>query len=506
MKSKLIEFMNDEYVVVFDTNVYLNLYEYSPHVTDAFINILSSECIKNKLYIPSTVKREFYKNYRKCRGRQRIKIRDISQRLKTHTEDIQRKISKQLDELARLGFPNINELEENCRAKIEEVHQAFDDYEQNHRIYQRVCTKYFKQDKVFQLVQDIENADRALNPFTIDELYDLCEVGKQRYAASTPPGFADTKGKDGIEKYNDLLLWKEAIQLSKEKNCNMIFVTDDVKPDWRMKDSQGKMVFHSLLEEEFSKETGRIVLGLTAYELATILSEHHGLPIPDALESVLEITAEEYVDNLVKSDEFISELSDELMSSSDSYIDTESLSNYDGSYFELQEIYDIELVDYYYHGSTADTAEYEAIVRVSGTGRSREYWGRDDETKDIILGSGCTNILEGELTISITRQTDEGLAELIGSYTYDQMKIESGCLAEIDADYDYDEYEEEDIAGYNYDDESEENDSQELICPKCREIATEGLMSDGYCSECSEHEEEKSIAVNLPFEHHMGKW
>jgi len=497
MKKVLSEFMKNEYVVVFDTNIYLHLYEYSPHVTDAFISIIENASVKNNLYMPSTVKREFDKNYRICSGRQKKKFRDISLRLKSQTEEIQRKISKQLNELERIGFPNIKDLEKSCCTKIEEINQAFDAYEKEHNVYQNVCSKYFSEDKVVKLVKYIEEEKKILDPFIIDELYDICAEGKKRYKELIPPGFGDDKSKDGIEKYNDLLVWKEAIRLSKVKKCNMIFVTDDVKKDWRSKDSEGKSVFHEALELEFLKESGQQVLGLSAYEFFTTLSQIFEIPILDALESILEISAEEYIDNLVKSDEFINQIGDELMATSEEdYIDIGSLSNYDGSFFELQEVYDIELVDYYYKGYNDGKAEYEVIITVAATGRSKEYWCKDDETKDIILGEGCTNTLEGELTITILRKPDEHLIELIGSCDYEKIVIVSGELSEISAEYDYENDSEEDI---------EDDDVEELICPKCREVAAEGLMHDGYCSDCSQHVDEGIAEVTFPFESCMRK-
>ena len=90
MKDKVIKFIKNQCIFVFDTNVFLNLYEYSPHVADFFIDIISQ--IQHRLYIPNTVKREFDKNHRDCQGRQKKKFQNVPRALKKHTEQVRSKL------------------------------------------------------------------------------------------------------------------------------------------------------------------------------------------------------------------------------------------------------------------------------------------------------------------------------------------------------------------------------------------------------------------------------
>ncbi|MGI6732433.1 MAG: PIN-like domain-containing protein [Anaerovoracaceae bacterium] len=85
MVEKVKEYLaKDNSIIVFDTNVFLNLYEYSPHVSDFFIELISY--IKDKVVVTSTVKREFYRNHKSCYHRQKKKFENVPHQLKKSTE------------------------------------------------------------------------------------------------------------------------------------------------------------------------------------------------------------------------------------------------------------------------------------------------------------------------------------------------------------------------------------------------------------------------------------
>ena len=94
------------------------------------------------------------------------------------------------------------------------------------------------------------------NTPSVDDLYHICEEGKSRYAQSIPPGFEDAKNKNGIEMYNDLIIWKETLAFCMKLNADLIFVTDDVKKDWWIQKPNQIDIFHEELVKEFEKFTG----------------------------------------------------------------------------------------------------------------------------------------------------------------------------------------------------------------------------------------------------------
>ena len=72
------------------------------------------------------------------------------------------------------------------------------------------------------------------SPFTFSELKNICKEGSFRYANQIPPGYKDAETKEGIRQYGDLIIWKEILQYAQQQKCDIIFVTNDVKPDWLM--------------------------------------------------------------------------------------------------------------------------------------------------------------------------------------------------------------------------------------------------------------------------------
>lgn len=64
-----------------------------------------------------------------------------------------------------------------------------------------------------------------------------------RYRYNLPPGYEDAKTKEGIDKFGDLIMWKQIIKKSPEiTKKHIIFVTSDTKPDWFHKSNQNEVV------------------------------------------------------------------------------------------------------------------------------------------------------------------------------------------------------------------------------------------------------------------------
>lgn len=104
MKSEIAKLLDGDCSIIFDTNVYLNLYEYSPQIADFFIEITSK--VSSKIVIPNTVKREFDRNHKECHGRQKRKFDNVPAVLKKSTDQMEDKISKQFSILKNFQFPS----------------------------------------------------------------------------------------------------------------------------------------------------------------------------------------------------------------------------------------------------------------------------------------------------------------------------------------------------------------------------------------------------------------
>lgn len=68
-------------------------------------------------------------------------------------------------------------------------------------------------------------------PFSEERLNQIYQDGDRRYTENVPPGFKD-KQKGGTRQFGDLVLWFQIIEISKEFQKDIIFITDDEKEDW----------------------------------------------------------------------------------------------------------------------------------------------------------------------------------------------------------------------------------------------------------------------------------
>lgn len=498
MKDNVKRFLDKDCIIIFDTNVYLNLYEYSPDIADFLINII--ELVDSKIYLPNTVKREFHKNHNHCQGRQKKKFQNVPKMLKKHSEKAKIGILNQLIILEKFKFPGIDALKCLCTEKILEIDQAFDKYVEEQDVFQKINMKFLDADRILGIINKINNTDRLLEEFTIDELYSICEEGKNRYSKSIPPGFEDAKTKDGIEKYNDLIIWKEALKLCKTKNKDLIFVTDDIKNDWWIKEINKKDIFHVDLVKEFNDNTGKDILGVTSYELFTIIAGLFSIEIPQTIERVLRFSTGDYLENILAESDFKDELAAELEYSDELYVDTDTLSNYDGSYLQISDcIDDIEILRHEFEGYENNNAVYRVILNIQTSAISKWYCGKDEDTKEIYLSdSYYVHTLEGEIEVKITRDAEDYyLEDLLNDNSYAKLDIISCKLVETDSYY----FNVDDLCiecGINIGEVMHKSggmvchncavgDENGEICPSCGEKVPQEMMAgNGFCIECTQ--------------------
>ncbi len=87
--------------------------------------------------------------------------------------------------------------------------------------------------------------------------------------------------------------------------------------------------------------------------------------------------------------------------------------------YEIGEIVDDEIIYYF-------------TYRIKTTATSYEYWGRDDDTKDVIRSDGRIHKLTGDVVVEVKRKIDEALI-LDGSSAYSDVRLISGDLKEYEA-------------------------------------------------------------------------
>lgn len=237
--------------IVLDTNVLLSAYGLTPDARKKLFEILS--LIEHKLVMPYQVGLEFHRNrltkidaYLKANDDAKKEIIDNLNKLKNKLKNNERPFNliKSNEVLCRNLISVFEECTEQIKARFKEVSgdQLSADV--------RDITKDLIYDKISTFFNGKIN-----KKFDGSELEAIYKEGALRYSRLVPPGFEDMKTKPEPDRYGDLIIWKELIQIANKNKKNIIFVTNDTKDDWWF-NNKGKKEPRSELRQEFNRATG----------------------------------------------------------------------------------------------------------------------------------------------------------------------------------------------------------------------------------------------------------
>ena len=239
----------DNSLIVFDTNVLLNLYRYNEDARTEFINVI--KFYKERLWIPYQVGLEFHRRREDIMRKNAMAYTALGEKL---TEQLVKTVSTLEGEYSRHPYINMKDIRskvERCAASIK---KSLDKQKENH-------PDYSNEDKILNAITDLFDG-RVGEDFAEKDLDALYKEGEKRYANDVPPGYCDEKIKKDKPKrhlYGDLIVWKQTINHCKERSKNVIFITDDHKPDWWDK-VDGKHTPRKELIKEFADRTGQSII------------------------------------------------------------------------------------------------------------------------------------------------------------------------------------------------------------------------------------------------------
>ena len=236
-------------LIVFDTNVLLNLYRYDEDTRTEFINVI--KFYKERLWIPYQVGLEFHIRREDILRKNAAAYTTLGEKL---MEQLVKAVSTLESEYSRHPYINIKDIRSKVEKCAESIKKSLDKQAENH-------PDYSKEDKILEAITDLFDG-RVGEDFAEKELDALYKEGEKRYANDIPPGYCDEKNKKEKGKrslYGDLIVWKQTIKHCKELSKNVIFTTDDHKPDWWNK-VEGKHTPRKELIKEFVDDTNQGIL------------------------------------------------------------------------------------------------------------------------------------------------------------------------------------------------------------------------------------------------------
>lgn len=236
-------------LIVFDTNVLLNLYRYTDDARDEFLKII--EAYNDRLWIPYQVGLEFHRRRTEIIRKHSAAYKEVSDEL---SEQLVKAFETVASRYSRHPYIDFNALKKKVQRSADSIKRSLIKQMAEH-------PDLLNNDPVLDALTRLFDG-RTGSDFTDDMLEALYKDGERRYSNKVPPGYCDEKNKKGQDKrsiYGDLIVWKQVIHYCKEKKTSVIFITDDHKSDWWEK-VDGKHSPRKELIKEFVTNTGCDIL------------------------------------------------------------------------------------------------------------------------------------------------------------------------------------------------------------------------------------------------------
>lgn len=235
--NEKLDFKNleEDTIVIFDTNTLLNIYRYSNNTREKLIKAISN--IRKNIWMPYQVGLEFNLNRR-----------NIIEKLKKNKEDkkrdINETITKSINALSQ-RVTGISLKSTDAKLKKNEINDFIN--ETLTTFHNELAEKVEELYKMLDMEKDLASEIAIIfegnigDCYTQEQLNEKLKEAPTRYERKIPPGYQDSNKNsvmyyNGIEfeqKYGDLIVWNQILDKASEENINkVVFVTDDNKEDW----------------------------------------------------------------------------------------------------------------------------------------------------------------------------------------------------------------------------------------------------------------------------------
>lgn len=211
----------DNGIICFDANVLLNLYRYSDETRNELITLMRK--FDSQICLPHQSALEYNRNRYEVIADQEKAYKEFVSKINQIENDL--KSTSKPPFLSKKNHNALQKVFSNVNNEVEESIKKYCDY--------------LKQDDIYDEISNVFK-DKISNSFTQKELEQIYLNGEKRYEKKVPPGYEDEKTKKDERKYGDLIIWKQILELAKEKKAPIILITDERKEDWWWKIKDGR--------------------------------------------------------------------------------------------------------------------------------------------------------------------------------------------------------------------------------------------------------------------------
>jgi hypothetical protein len=256
-------------LITLDANVLLNLYRSNGRTRGDLLSVL--ERLRERIWVPNQAVVEFWRNRESeaVLNHHALKAseakRTLNQRRQGALDTLER-WAKEVHVPAERIEEHRNELE----VAFRKVTEMIDQQAQEDSITGASDTN--KDPILIRLEVILEN--RVGGPMPSEDYERALKEAKRRSEAHEPPGYKDFESKEDEQAAGDYLIWEQTITAAKERDCDVLFVTGDIKEDWwRPRTPVAPARPRLELIKEMNSRTGRRLFMLTPSDLLKLAEE-----------------------------------------------------------------------------------------------------------------------------------------------------------------------------------------------------------------------------------------
>ena len=244
-------FHNKSTLIIFDTNIFLDLYSYPLDTRNSIIK--SFDQVNGILWSPHHVLLEYHKNRREIIHKSKKVLEEIQSTLgsfasgnalntssidtyKSKYGKFHSELTDSIQKIIDKYVPLYEKLQNDLNADIDPIKLKLQLYKKQDTV------SLTGDDPVLNFINTKYSEEKIGLPYNAEKLKVLFSECDERASKKIPPAFKDSSKTEkfsyrGVEydsKYGDFIIYKQILDYSLDNNItNVIFISNDVKRDWR---------------------------------------------------------------------------------------------------------------------------------------------------------------------------------------------------------------------------------------------------------------------------------